>query len=67
VISNAALVVATLGLATPWAAVRSWRYQTAAIHVVAASDLAEFVDGQIQAGSAFGDAAADFEGFDLGI
>ena len=40
--SNVVAIIVTLGLATPWAAVRSYRYQAESIAMVPASGLTEF-------------------------
>ena len=63
--SNAVAVIVTLGLATPWATVRSWRYQAEALALIPASDLSEFVDIERAAGPAFGEEFADLEGFEI--
>ncbi len=63
--SNAALIIVTLGLATPWAAIRSYRYQAEAIAMVPATDLTEFADAEREAGGALGAEFTDLEGIDI--
>ena len=63
--SNAVAINLSLGLATPWAAVRSYRYQAEAIAMVPASDLSEFINNEREAGSAVGAEFVDLEGIDI--
>lgn len=66
-LSNAAVVVPTLGLMIPWARVRMARLLADNTQLVLAGSLDDFVAGQSQKVSAIGDAYADIEGIDIGL
>jgi len=67
-LSNAALIVLTLGLYTPWAKVRLLRYQFDHLQVLAASDLGEFSAAATPDDSqALGDEISDFFDVDFAI
>ena len=66
-VSNAAIVVLTLGLMLPWAKVRRVRYLTHHTRFIPAGSLDEFVGGVTADVSAIGDAYGDIEGFDIGF
>ncbi len=66
-ISNAVVIVLTLGLMLPWAHVRRARYLANHTIFIPAGPLDDFV-GTVSANvSAIGDAYGDIEGFDIGI
>ncbi|MEM9797253.1 MAG: YjgN family protein [Pseudomonadota bacterium] len=66
VISNAVIVVLTVGLMLPWAQIRLQRYLAESTVVIANGSLDQFA-GEVQAdGRAIGDAFSDIEGFDIG-
>lgn len=67
VLSNLCVSVITLGLMLPWAQVRLVHYITDHTSATINGSLDGFVAGQIQSGSALGDAYADIEGFDIGV
>ena len=64
-VSNAMLVLLTIGLFYPWARVRMLRYEASRFALLAASDLDEFASESIAAQGAIGEEIASF--FDLGI
>lgn len=64
-VTNAVLVLLTIGLFYPWARVRMLRYEVPRFAVLAASDLDEFASETIAAQGAIGEEIASF--FDLGI
>ncbi|MCZ6763608.1 MAG: YjgN family protein [Alphaproteobacteria bacterium] len=66
-ISNMVVIVFTVGLMQPWAAVRIWKYQAGRYVAHPASPVDRFVDEQREAVGAFGSEFGDFEGFDIGI
>jgi len=66
-VSNAVVIVLTLGLMLPWAHVRRVRYLANHTTFIPAGPLDDFV-GTVSANvSAIGDAYGDIEGFDIGI
>lgn len=66
-VTNTIAVLCSLGLATPWAAVRMWRYQVETLAFTPAGDLDAVVDRETAAGTAVGAEWTDFEGIDLGF
>ncbi len=67
VISNAIVVIFTLGLMLPWAQIRLARYNAEHTQLLPGGSLDEFV-GQIEAqAGALGDAYTDLEGVDVGL
>ncbi|MCP5363881.1 MAG: DUF898 domain-containing protein [Hyphomicrobiales bacterium] len=66
-LSNLIMKVLSLGLLTPWATIRTWRYQTHCLSVLAAGNVDDFVDTEQQSGSAFGSEFADLQDFDIGL
>lgn len=66
-LSNLVAILFTLGMATPWATIRLWRYLCDNFWVAMGPDSASFVDKQVAAGSAFGEEFADIEGFEFGL
>ena len=63
--SNLVVVALTIGLATPWAAVRAMRYRASKTTAVASGPLDGFAQGEAQRVSVAGEEVADF--FDLDI
>ena len=66
-VSNLAAQVLTLGLATPWAAIRRARYLVAHVSVQTITSLDEFSAAATPSESALGEAASEFFDFDLGF
>ena len=67
-LKNLLLMLVTLGLYWPFAAVASARMRLQAVSVDVQGDLSQWLaDSQGQPGGATGDAAGDFFGFDLGL
>jgi uncharacterized membrane protein YjgN (DUF898 family) len=66
-VSNFVLVVVTLGLFIPWAAVRLAKYQSESIQLLPASDLQEFVASEPENVGAFGEEAAAVFDFDIAL
>ncbi len=66
-ISNLVLIVFTLGLGYPWAAVRKARFMAKHTHVVSAHSTDHFVEQQHQAVSAMGEEIGDAFDLDLAI
>jgi uncharacterized membrane protein YjgN (DUF898 family) len=66
-LTNTLAILCTLGLATPWAATRLWRYRVETMAFTPRGDLDEVLDRNIEAGTAVGAEWADFEGIDLGF
>ena len=64
---NMLVTAITFGLAWPWAAVRTARFQLSCIQVVRGGDLDAFVGESQPAPGAIGEAAADFLDFDIGF
>jgi uncharacterized membrane protein YjgN (DUF898 family) len=66
-VSNALIVICTLGLMLPWAHIRVARYNAAHTQLVPGGSLDDFVgDMEAQAG-ALGDAYTDIEAVDIGL
>ncbi|MDO3623849.1 YjgN family protein [Ralstonia pseudosolanacearum] len=66
-ISNAALLIVTLGLFTPFARVRSARYKLESVTMLAAGSLDTFVAGESTRVGALGDAAVDWYDIDIAL
>ena len=66
-LSNAVIVVSTLGLMSPWAQVRMARYTANHTTVIPNGELDAFIGDITKDQSAIGDAYVDIEGIDLGI
>lgn len=64
---NMIVTALTFGLAWPWAAVRSARFQLSCLQVVRGGDLNAFVGESQPAPDAIGEAAGDFLDFDIGF
>lgn len=64
-ITNAVLVLLTIGIFYPWARVRLYRYEISRFSVLAASNLDEFTSEAIATQGAIGEEIANF--FDFGI
>lgn len=65
--TNTLAVVCTLGLFHPFAKVRALKYKVDHLALLPGGDLDQFVAAEVKASSAFGDEAADFMDFDLGL
>jgi uncharacterized membrane protein YjgN (DUF898 family) len=65
--SNLVLVVLTLGLFIPWAAVRLARFQLESARLLPAGDLQEFVDAEPETIGAVGEEAATAFDFDIAL
>ncbi|THF69422.1 DUF898 domain-containing protein [Deinococcus sp. Arct2-2] len=66
-LSNAAVQVVTLGLATPWAAVRRTRYMMGGLQVLAIASLDDFAADVTPNETAFGEAATELLDINLGF
>jgi uncharacterized membrane protein YjgN (DUF898 family) len=66
-VSNTFAVLITVGLATPWATIRSWRYRTETLGAVVTGDIDSVIAADETAGTAIGAEWADIEGFDVGF
>lgn len=60
-------MVFTVGLARPWAAVRSWRYLADHTAMTGPDTLDHFIDSMAEAGPATAAEFLDIEGIDFGI
>lgn len=67
VLLNTLATALTLGFFHPWAKVRTVRYKTEHLTLVASGDLDAFVAGEQKSVGAVGDASGDFFDFDLGL
>jgi len=65
--SNFVAVALTVGLATPWAAVRSMRYRASKTTVIASAPLDGFAQAEAQRVSVAGEEVADFFGIDIAL
>ena len=65
--SNFLVVALTIGLATPWAAVRAMRYRASKTTAIASGPLDGFAEGQAQKVNVAGEEAADLLDFDLAL
>ncbi|WP_236626247.1 YjgN family protein [Actibacterium mucosum] len=66
-LSNALLVVVSVGLLLPWARIRMLGYLAAHTQVHVAGNIDDFVGSPQQAQTAVGDAYGDIEGLDIGL
>lgn len=66
-VSNFVLVVITLGLFIPWAAVRSAKFQLESVQVLPSSDLQEFEAGEPEDVGAIGEETATAFDFDISL
>lgn len=66
-LSNLIAIVATLGMATPWAQIRLARYRADHTVVVLASDWGNYLAAQTSAGTAIGDEIGEAFEVDVGI
>ena len=66
-VSNAVVVLMTLGLMLPWARIRMARYLAAHTTLVAGDSLDRFVGKMEERATAVGDAYSDIEGIELGL
>jgi uncharacterized membrane protein YjgN (DUF898 family) len=64
---NILAIIVTLGLATPWAVVRTMRYRAEKITLVTAGGLADFVATEAGNVSATGEAIGEMFDFDFGL
>ncbi len=66
-ISNAVLIIVTLGLMTPWAKIRSKRYKIEHLHLHVGEDFEAFIADEAKEASTLGEEALDFLDFDIGL
>lgn len=66
-ISNAVVIVCSLGLMLPWAQIRMQKYLASQTFVIPGASLDDFIGAQQAAGNAIGDAYGDLEGVDFGV
>ena len=66
-ISNAVLIISTLGLMTPWAKIRMKRYKIEHLHLHVGTDFDAFIADEQKESSTFGEEALDFMDFDIGL
>lgn len=66
-ITNILAIIATLGLATPWAVVRTLRYRARNLVLVSQGDLAGFVKGQGSVIGAAGEEVGEMLDFDFSL
>lgn len=66
-VSNAVMIVVTLGLFTPFARVRTLRYKLDSVTLLAAGSLDTFVAGEATKVGALGDAAVDWYDIDIAL
>lgn len=66
-VSNAVLIVITIGLFTPFARVRTLRYKLDSVTLMAAGSLDTFVAGEATKVGALGDAAVDWYDIDIAL
>jgi len=66
-VSNAALILITVGLFTPFARVRTLRYKLDSVTMFASGSLDTFVAGETAKVGALGDAAADWYDIDIAL
>lgn len=65
--TNALAVVLTVGFATPWAVVRSWRYRASKTALIAAGPLDGFVQAEADQVGAAGQEIGDMLDFDVSL
>jgi uncharacterized membrane protein YjgN (DUF898 family) len=66
-ISNLAAIIFTLGLATPWAVIRTHRYRASKTTVVASGSLDGFMQAEAQQVSAVGEEVGEILDLDIGL
>lgn len=66
-VGNIVAILLTLGLATPWAVVRTMRYRASRLTVIAAGPLDSFVQGESQQLSATGEEVGEMFDVDFGL
>lgn len=64
---NIVAIIATLGLATPWAVVRTLRYRAGKTILLVAGGLDSFVAGEARQVAATGEAVGEMFDFDIGL
>lgn len=67
IFSNFFLVIISIGLMRPWAAVRTWNYQAEKTALLANGPLDEFISGRQNAGNVATAEFLDVEGIDFGL
>ena len=65
--SNFVVVALTIGLATPWAVVRSMRYRASKTTAIASGPLDGFAEGQAQQVSVAGEEVAELFDIDIAL
>jgi uncharacterized membrane protein YjgN (DUF898 family) len=66
-VSNIVVIVLSVGLATPWAVVRTMRYRASRLTAIAAGPLDSFVQGESQQLSATGEEVGEMFDIDFGL
>ncbi|MGE0231077.1 MAG: YjgN family protein [Flavobacteriaceae bacterium] len=66
-ISNAFIILATVGLMRPWAAIRSWRYKSEHTALSASAPVSEIVAASEREGNVATAEFLDIEGIDFGL
>jgi uncharacterized membrane protein YjgN (DUF898 family) len=66
-VSNLVAIILTLGLATPWAVIRTYRYRASKTTVIASGPLDGFVQGEAQQVSAVGEEVGELLDIDIGL
>ena len=66
-LSNAVVIVCTLGLMLPWAQVRMHNYMAQQTYLLPGDSLDNFIGKQIDEGMSVADAYTDIEGVDFGV
>lgn len=66
-VTNAVAVVLTVGFATPWAVIRSWRYRASKTALIAAGPLDGFVQAEADHIGAAGQEIGDMLDFDVSL
>jgi uncharacterized membrane protein YjgN (DUF898 family) len=64
---NIVAIIATLGLATPWAVVRTMRYRAERMTLVSPEGLERFVQGESSQVGAAGEEVGEMFGIDIGL
>jgi uncharacterized membrane protein YjgN (DUF898 family) len=66
-VTNLAAIIFTLGLATPWAVIRTYRYRASKTTVIASGSLDGFVQAEAQQVSAAGEEVGELLDLDIGL
>ena len=66
-LSNAAVIILSLGLMVPWAKIRAYKYLANSSEFIIFKSLDNFVDDMQTQRNAFGEEFAEFEGIEAGI